>query len=262
MARTDTVENMSLFIDFENIALGLHDDGLRFDINLVLARLLEKGNILVKRAYSDWSRFKDYKGPLHEAAVELIEIPQRRQTGKNSADIRLVVDVMDISFNKPHLTTFVIASGDSDFSPLVSKLRENAKVVIGLGVRSSTSNLLMANCDEFIFYDDLVREQKRQTDTREKMPKRFSKVAEQKVGAFELLLDGMRGLIREDKDVLWGSMIKQTMKRKNPAFDESSHGYASFSKLLEDAQKAGLVKLTKDVKSGGYIVEMVTDDLA
>ena len=261
MSRTDNVENISVFFDFENIALGVQDAGQRFDIGLVLARLLEKGNILVKRAYADWSRFKDYKGPLHEAAVELIEIPQRRLTGKNSADIRLVVDVMDISFNKPHLTTFVIASGDSDFSPLVSKLRENAKVVIGLGVRSSTSNLLVSTCDEFIFYDDLVREQERQTDTRQKLPKRLSKVAEQKVEAFELLLDAIRGLVREDKDVLWGSMIKQTMKRKNPSFDESTHGYSSFSKLLEDAQKAGLVKLTKDQKSGGYIVELVGDDL-
>ena len=259
--RNDTVQNLTLFIDFENIAIGVAEAGTRFDVQLVLERLLEKGNILVKRAYADWARFKDYKTPLHEAAVELIEIPQRRMTGKNSADIRMVVDVMDLSFNKPHLGTFVVASGDSDFSPLVSKLRENNKYVIGLGVRGSTSALLVSSCDEFIYYEDLVREQERKTDTRQRLPGRLAKVPEKKVEAFELLIDAVRGLVREDKDVLWGSMIKQTMKRKNPSFDESTHGYSSFSKLLEDAQKTGIVKLKKDERSGGYVVELVVDDL-
>ncbi|GIW72947.1 MAG: hypothetical protein KatS3mg102_2489 [Planctomycetota bacterium] len=254
-------QNLALFIDFENIALGVHEEKRKFDINLVLARLLEKGNVVVKRAYSDWSRFREYKQQLHAAAVELIEVPQRRLGGKNSADIRMVVDVMDLSFNKPHIDAFVIASGDVDFSALVSKLRENDKYVIGLGVKKATSDMLVANCDEFIFYEDLVREQEKQADTKQKLPTRLAKLPQKKIEAFELFLAAIRGLVRENKDVIWGSMIKQTMKRLNPSFDESYHGYSSFSKMLEDAEKHRLVKLRKDEKSGGYIVEAVADDL-
>jgi uncharacterized LabA/DUF88 family protein len=240
-------QRLSLFIDFENIALGVRDAQYKkFDINLVLQRLIEKGRIVFKKAYADWTRYSEYKREFHEAAIELIDIPQRGYTGKNSADIRMVVDAMDLATSKGHITTFVICSGDSDFSPLVSKLKENDKMVIGVGVKSSTSDLLLSNCDEFIFYEDLVRET-RTLPSIENLPKK-------KQDAFRLMLDSIQALQRENYDVIWGSMIKQTMQRKQPYFSESYYGYKSFSELLEDAERHGLLSLKKDVKSGGYII--------
>ena len=245
--RSSVEQRLSLFIDFENIALGVRDAQYKkFDINLVLQRLIEKGRIVFKKAYADWTRFPEYKREFHEAAIELIDIPQRGYTGKNSADIRMVVDAMDLVASKGHITTFVILSGDSDFSPLVSKLKENDKNVIGLGMKNSTSDLLISNCDEFIFYEDLVRET-RALPSIENLPKKQQDV-------FRLMLDSIQALQRENYDVIWGSMIKQTMQRKQPYFNETYYGYKSFSELLEDAQRKGLLTMKKDAKSGGYIV--------
>ncbi len=245
--RSSVEQRLSLFIDFENIALGVRDAQYKkFDINLVLQRLIEKGRIVFKKAYADWTRYAEYKREFHEAAIELIDIPQRGYTGKNSADIRMVVDAMDLVASKGHITTFVILSGDSDFSPLVSKLKENDKSVIGLGVKNSTSDLLISNCDEFIFYEDLVRET-RALPSIENLPKKQQDV-------FRLMLDSIQALQRENYDVLWGSMIKQTMQRKQPYFNETYYGYKSFSELLEDAQRKGLITMKKDAKSGGYVV--------
>jgi uncharacterized LabA/DUF88 family protein len=238
---------LGVFIDFENIALGVRDAQYKkFDINLVLQRLIEKGRIVFKKAYADWTRYSEYKREFHEAAIELIDIPQRAYSGKNSADIRMVVDAMDLATSKTHITTFVICSGDSDFSPLVSKLKENDKNVIGVGVKNSTSDLLISNCDEFIFYEDLVRET-RALPSIENLP-------EKKRELFRLMLDSLQALVRENYDVIWGSMIKQTMQRKQPYFNESYYGYRSFSELLEDAQRLGLLSMKKDAKSGGYII--------
>ena len=245
--RSAVEQRLSLFIDFENIALGVRDAQYKkFDINLVLQRLIEKGRIVFKKAYADWTRFPEYKREFHEAAIELVDIPQRGYTGKNSADIRMVVDAMDLVASKGHITTFVILSGDSDFSPLVSKLKENDKSVIGLGVKNSTSDLLISNCDEFIFYEDLVRET-RALPSIENLPKKQQDV-------FRLMLDSIQALQRENYDVIWGSMIKQTMQRKQPYFNETYYGYKSFSELLEDAERKGLLSMKKDAKSGGYIV--------
>ena len=242
-------QRLALFIDFENIAIGVRDAHYRkFDINLVLERLLEKGKVLVKKAYADWSRYSDYKRAFHEAAIELIEVPQKSVGGKNSADIRLVVDAMDMSFQKEHIDCFVVCSGDSDFSPLVSKLKENNKYVIGLGVKNSTSDLLIENCDEFIFYEDLVRGQQRQIPVMSSLPEKVQE-------AFSLLVDAVLALQRENKEVLWGSMVKETMKRKKPSFNETYYGFRTFSHLLEDAQRRGIVVLRRDQKSGSYIVE-------
>jgi uncharacterized protein (TIGR00288 family) len=246
-ARASVEQRLSLFIDFENIALGVRDAQYKkFDINLVLQRLIEKGRIVFKKAYADWTRYSEYKREFHEAAIELVDIPQRGYTGKNSADIRMVVDAMDLVASKGHITTFVICSGDSDFSPLVSKLKENDKAVIGLGVKNSTSDLLISNCDEFIFYEDLVRET-RELPSIENLPKKQHDV-------FRLMLDSIQALQRENYDVIWGSMIKQTMQRKQPYFNESYYGYKSFSELLEDAERKGLLSMKKDAKSGGYII--------
>jgi uncharacterized LabA/DUF88 family protein len=242
-------QRLALFIDFENIAIGVRDAHYRkFDVNLVLERLLDKGKLLVKRAYADWSRYSDYKRSFHEAAIELIEVPQKSIGGKNSADIRLVVDAMDMAFQKEHVNCFVVASGDSDFSPLVSKLKENNKYVIGLGVKNSTSDLLIENCDEFIFYEDLVRGQQRQIPVIDNLPQKQQEV-------FSLLVDSILALQRENKEILWGSMVKETMKRKKPSFNETYYGYRSFSHLLEDAQRKGVVTLRRDQRSGSYIVE-------
>ena len=242
-------QRLALFIDFENIAIGVRDAHYRkFDINLVLERLLEKGKVLVKKAYADWSRYSDYKRAFHEAAIELIEVPQKPVGGKNSADIRLVVDAMDMSFQKEHIDCFVVCSGDSDFSPLVSKLKENNKYVIGLGVKNSTSDLLIENCDEFIFYEDLVRGQQRQIPVMSSLPEKVQE-------AFSLLVDAVLALQRENKEVLWGSMVKETMKRKKPSFNETYYGFRTFSHLLEEAQRKGIVTLRRDQKSGSYIVE-------
>ena len=242
-------QRLALFIDFENIAIGVRDAHYRkFDVNLVLERLLDKGKLLVKKAYADWSRYSDYKRSFHEAAIELIEVPQKSVGGKNSADIRLVVDAMDMSFQKEHINCFVIASGDSDFSPLVSKLKENNKYVIGLGVKNSTSDLLLENCDEFIFYEDLVRGQQRPMPQIGNVPEKVAEV-------FSLLVDSILALQRENKEVLWGSMVKETMKRKKPSFNETYYGFRTFSHLLEDAQRRGIVELRRDQKSGSYVVE-------
>jgi uncharacterized LabA/DUF88 family protein len=242
-------QRLALFIDFENIAIGVRDAHYRkFDVNLVLERLLDKGKLLVKKAYADWSRYSDYKRSFHEAAIELIEVPQKSVGGKNSADIRLVVDAMDMSFQKEHINCFVVASGDSDFSPLVSKLKENNKYVIGLGVKNSTSDLLIENCDEFIFYEDLVRGQQRPLPVIANVPEKVQE-------CFSLLVDSILALQRENKEVLWGSMVKETMKRKKPSFNETYYGFRTFSHLLEDAQRRGIVVLRRDQKSGSYIVE-------
>jgi uncharacterized protein (TIGR00288 family) len=237
---------LALFCDLENVAIGARDSGINFDINLVLERLLEKGKIIVKKAYADWNRYGDYKRPFHEAGIELIDIPQRSYSGKNSADIKMVVDAMDISYAKEHLDTFVLLSGDSDFSPLVSKLKENDKYVIGVGVKGSSSNLLIDSCDEFIYYEDIWRDV-------ERVPK-LDALAKKEQEVFGLLIEAILALTRENKDVLWGSMIKQTMQRKRPSFSEGYYGYSAFSDLLEDAERKSIVKLKKDQRSGSYIV--------
>jgi uncharacterized protein (TIGR00288 family) len=239
---------IALFIDFENIAIGVTDAKYKkFEIDLVLARLLEKGKIVVKRAYCDWDRFPDYKRELHEAAIELIEIPGRKYSGKNSADIRMVVDAMDMAWSKDHIDLFVVASGDSDFSPLVSKLKENDKYVIGVGVKNSSSDLLIDNCDEFIFYEDLVR-------GVAKTPAVNTFKDKKQAEAFKLLIDSIKALMRENKEILWGSMVKQTMQRKKPTFNEEYYGYNTFSDLLEDAQSNNIIRLKKDGKSGSYVI--------
>ncbi len=244
---------LALFIDFENIARGIKDAQYKgFEIKLVLERLVEKGKLMVKRAYADWNRYTEYKRPFHEAAIEMIDVPQSRYSGKNSADIRMVVDAMDLAHQKEHIDTFAIVSGDSDFSPLVSKLRENDKYVIGLGVKTSSSELLVGNCDEFIFYEDLIRET-RKSATLKGLP-------EKKVEAFSQLHEAVQALQRENKEVLWGSMVKQTMIRKNPAFSEGYYGYSTFSKLLEDAAKHKVVQLKRDEKSGTYIITGVSEE--
>ncbi len=243
--RHDQDTNLALFVDFDNVALGTRDAGQRFDVHALLQRLLEKGKIIVKKAYADWSHHKEYMTDLHEAGIELIEIPRPQVSGKNSADIRLVVDAMDLCHGKAHLDTFVIVSGDSDFSPLVSKLRENNKAVIGVGVRNSTSHLLVASCDEFIFYDDLIQESSgRQTESLGDVPADQRKL-------FDFLLATARGLLREGRDQLYSSLIKDTMKRKRPDFNESNFGYSTFGDLLEDAKAHGLLEVARDEKAGG-----------
>ncbi len=281
----ETAPDLAVFCDFENVAIGVRDEGYDdFDIELVLERLLDKGKIVVKKAYCDWERYKSSKKPMHEAGFEMIEIPHVSYSGKNSADIRLVVDALDLCYTKLHLDTFVIVSGDSDFSPLVAKLRENAKTVIGLGVKSSSSDMLMEACDEFIYYDDLVRGKRRRGRGRgrggkapatkkdedkgeEKKPKskaasparRAPEKAAEKTGdpeeAFDLLLDTIEALFRERGDNVWGSMVKQTLKRKRPSFDESYYGFRTFTQLLEEMEVRGLVELEKDARSGGYLVQ-------
>lgn len=289
--------NLAVFCDFENVAIGVRDARYdTFDVNMVLERLLDKGKIVVKKAYADWSRYKTARRPLHESAFELIEIPHVSYSGKNSADIRLVVDALDLCYTKQHVDVFVIVSGDSDFSPLVSKLRENDKVVIGLGVKNSSSDLLIENCDEFIYYDDLVRaragakSKRRDKEARrdkERGNRRDSEAkpadgkaasattptapavvsgaadegaesgddaAQKKDKALEMVLDTVDSLFRERDDNLWGSMVKQTLKRKRPNFNESFHGYRNFNELLEDAQGRGLLDIQKDARSGGYII--------
>jgi uncharacterized protein (TIGR00288 family) len=263
--KTDT-ENMALFCDFENIALGVRDAKYAdFDIQKVLERLLLKGNIVVKKAYCDWDRYKDFKRAMHEASFELIEIPHVRMSGKNSADIRMVVDALDLCYTKAHVDTFVIISGDSDFSPLVSKLRENNKIVIGVGVKNSTSDLLIANCDEFIYYDDLARGSEQQRKRRKKRAvkkksdtKKVQPVEEDlQQEALDLVLETLEDLFEERgaEEKVWGSMVKQTLKRRKPGFNESYHGFRTFGQLLEEAQKRELLDLEYDDKSGGYIIK-------
>ena len=246
----DGARSLAVFIDFENLALGFQGRRDRFDIARVLERLVEKGKIVVKKAYADWSRFATYTAPLHEAAIELIEIPRRAQSGKNSADIRLCVDAMDLAYSKEHIDTFCIVSGDSDFSPLVSKLKELGKHVIGLGMQESTSDLLRDNCDEFIYYEDLTSPGVTTDVTYLLNPN----LPETKKKAFTLLLESLLALRRENKEFLWSSMIKDTMKRKKPSFNEAYHGYRTFTALLEDAQKEGLLELELDKRSRTYVV--------
>ena len=263
-------ENLAIFCDFENLALGVEDARYaKFDIKLVIEKLLLKGSIVVKKAYCDWDRYKAFKAPMHEAAFEMIEIPHIRMSGKNSADIRLVVDALDLCYTKPHVDTFVILSGDSDFSPLVSKLRENNKIVIGCGVKNATSDLLVSNCDEFIFYDDLVRKEPSARKTKRKAKKKAEQTASPKESsaedrrheAFDLVLETVEALQAErgTGDRVWGSMVKQTLKRRQPGFNESYYGFKTFSEMLEEAGKAGLLKLMPDEKSGGYIIEPIDD---
>ncbi len=267
MSAKPKTQNMALFCDFENVALGVRDAKYAaFDMQKVLERLLLKGNIVVKKAYCDWERYKEFKTVMHEASFELIEIPHVRLSGKNSADIRMVVDALDLCYTKSHVDIFVIISGDSDFSPLVSKLRENNKVVIGVGVKNSTSDLLTSNCDEFIYYDDLVRESEKQ---RKAKPKTAAKKAvrktatqpeeEKKQAALDLVLATIADLIEErgEEEKVWGSMVKQTLKRRKPGFNETYHGFRTFSQLLEEAQVRKLLELERDEKSGGYIIKML-----
>ncbi|MCC6211731.1 MAG: NYN domain-containing protein [Burkholderiales bacterium] len=256
MAAPET-RNMALYCDFENVALGVQDAKYeKFDINRVLERLLLKGSIVVKKAYCDWQRYKEFKAAMHGASFELIEIPHLRQSGKNSADIRMVVDALDLCYTKGHVDTFVIISGDSDFSPLVSKLRENAKVVIGVGVKNSTSDLLIANCDEFIYYDDLVREDEAKRRAAKKRKESAPAGSDKQQEAFDLLIETLQALIAErgEGERIWGSMIKQALKRRKPGFNESYYGYRAFSDLLEDAGKKNLIRLEPDEKSGGYLI--------
>ena len=273
MASSSDNISMAVFCDFENVALGVRDANYeKFDIKPVLERLLLKGSIVVKKAYCDWDRYKEFKAPMHEASFELIEIPHVRMSGKNSADIRMVVDALDLCYTKAHVDSFVIISGDSDFSPLVSKLRENNKLVIGVGVKNSTSDLLIANCDEFIFYDDLVREQEAQKKRAvRKVPDKTTNDAAKKTAprsendkqqeAFGLVVETVEALLAErgEEEKMWASMVKQTMKRRKPDFNESYYGYRTFSDLLEDAQAHKLLALTRADK-GGYIVRLPISD--
>ena len=247
---------IAVFIDFENVAMGVRESRHgNFDINLVLKRLVEKGKITVKRAYSDWHRYAEFKRAFHQAAIELIDVPQSRYSGKNSADIRMVVDALDLSYQRDHIDTFVLVSGDSDFSPLVSKLREYGRYVIGMGVKQSSSDLLINNCDEFIFYEDLVRPSSENTTLAPKLDGLPRKKAE----ALRLAVETFEALLREGKEVIYGSAIKQTLVRKLPSFNETYFGYPSFSRLLEDAAENKLLQLTKEQKSGGYIVSLSGD---
>ena len=267
MAQAVETKNMALFCDFENVALGVRDANYaKFDIGKILERLLLKGNIVVKKAYCDWSRYKEFRPSMHEASFELIEIPHLRQSGKNSADIRMVVDALDLCYTKAHVDTFVIISGDSDFSPLVSKLRENNKTVVGVGVKNSTSDLLIANCDEFISYDDLVRpQQPRKKAAAKKAPRKPAKgtkvkaappVDAKKQEAWDLIVETYEALLAErgEEECIWGSMVKQTLKRRKPGFAESQYGFRSFGQLLEEAEAQGILELARDEKSGGFII--------
>jgi len=280
-------QNLAIFCDFENVALGVRDARIeKFNINLVLERLLVKGSVVVKKAYCDWERYKEFKAVMHDAAFELIEIPHTRQSGKNSADIRMVVDALDLCYTKEHIDSFVIISGDSDFSPLVSKLRENNKTVIGVGVKSSTSDLLMSNCDEFIFYDDLAREAESSKQRNRKSPTRKKAVSKKISGkqveaakpeegksdedrpdedkmdeAIALVMETAEALYAErgDRDKLWGSMVKQALKRRRPGFNERYYGVRSFSDLLEEAERRELIRLSLDERSGGYLIQKIDD---
>ncbi len=270
MATAHVVEaiNMAVFLDFENVALGVRDANYpEFDVEKVLERLLLKGNIVVKKAYCDWARYKEFKGPLHEASFELIEIPHVRISGKNSADIRMVVDALDLCYTKAHVDTFVLISGDSDFSPLVSKLRENNKTVIGVGVKNSSADLLVANCDEFIFYDDLVRRQRAEAKKHRPPVKKTEgarttkktappSIEDKKREAWGLVVETYEALVEErGEGEIWGSMIKQALKRRKPGFAESYYGFSSFGQLLEEAGAQGILDLERDEKSGGFIIK-------
>ncbi len=264
----ENTSNMAVFCDLENIAIGVRDARYaKFDIKKVLERLLLKGNIVSKKAYCDWDRYKEFKEGMHEAAFELIEIPHIRQSGKNSADIRMVVDALDLCYTKSHINAFVVISGDSDFSPLVSKLRENNKMVVVVGVKNSSSDLLIANCDEFVFYDDLVRDSVEQGKARGSRIPRTSnakvigemdeeKRETKKQEAIQMVLETSEAIFNErgEKEKVWGSMVKQTLRRRKPGFNESYYGFRSFSLLLEEAEARKLLVLEKDKTSGSYII--------
>ena len=272
MTAPQETNNMALFCDFENIAIGVRDAKYdKFDVRRILEHLLLKGSIVVKKAYCDWDRYKTFKPAMHEAAFELIEIPHIRMSGKNSADIRMVVDALDLCYTKSHVDTFVIISGDSDFSPLVSKLRENNKTVIGVGVKQSSSDLLIANCDEFIYYDDLVREKPKKQSRRK--PAAATAVApdttkvpaadgDKKQEALDLVMETVEALTTERgaEEKIWGSMVKQALKRRKPGFNESYYGFRSFSKLLDEAEARKLLTLEHDEKSGGVIIKSFSSD--
>ena len=273
MAGQVEITNMALFCDFENIALGVRDAKYaHFDIRRVLERLLLKGSIVVKKAYCDWERYKEFKAPMHEAAFELIEIPHVRISGKNSADIRMVVDALDLCYTKSHVDTFVIISGDSDFSPLVSKLRENNKTVIGVGIKSSSSDLLISNCDEFIYYDDLVRVEKQRRPRRKPTPATSATATaatpavpteqDKAQEALDIVMETVEALLAERgaEEKIWGSMVKQTLKRRRPGFNESYYGFKSFSRLLDEAENRKLLKLEHDEKSGGVIIRNIATE--
>jgi uncharacterized protein (TIGR00288 family) len=282
--RSDT-KNLALFCDFENVALGVREAKYpQFDIKRVLERLLVKGSIVVKKAYCDWERYKEFRAGMHEAAFELIEIPHLRMSGKNSADIRMVVDALDLCYTKPHVDCFVIISGDSDFSPLVSKLRENDKLVIGVGVKKSTSDLLIANCDEFIYYDDLVREEAQKKKRAARKPtkpaedKNHTRKAadkgeekpdektedDRRQQAIDLVLETVEALVAErgESEKIWGSMVKQALKRRMPGFSESYYGFRTFGDVVEEAERRGLLSLEHDEKSGGHIIRIKTGEPA
>ncbi len=259
MAALDTSSrNIAVYIDLENVAIGVRDAKLAtFDIELVLRRLVDKGNIIVKKAYANWTKFENYRRPLHEAGVELLDMPGSTLTGKNSADIKMVVDALELSYTKPHIDTFALISGDSDFTPLVAKLRENDKRTIGIGVKNSTSRILIDACDEFLFYDDLARKPRKKrtaSTSTSKLPKKTRE-------GFDQLLDAARALQRENRE-LHSSRLKDTMKRKQPQFNEEYHGYATFSQLLKDAEKHKLIKLRKDAKSGTWVIDEVLEEKA
>ena len=257
MAANPESRSLAVFCDFENVALGVREARYaQFDMDKVLERLLAKGSIVVKKAYCDWERYKEFKATMHAAAFELIEIPHLRQSGKNSADIRMVVDALDLCYTKSHVDTFVIVSGDSDFSPLVSKLRENAETVIGVGVKNSSSDLLISNCDEFIYYDDLVRQDEQKRRAAKKRKDAAQPGEDKKQEAFDQVLGTLEALTTErgPEEKIWGSMVKQALKRRNPGFNESYYGFRAFSDLLEEAEKKGLIRLEPDEKSGGYVV--------
>ena len=257
--KVDQEHQIAVFIDLDNIAIGVKEANIKkLDINKILDRLVEKGKITVKKAYADWTTWSQYKVPFHECAVELIDIPMRKMSGKNSADIKMVVDALELSYTKDHVDTFVLVSGDSDFSPLVSQLRENNKKIIGIGVKKSSSNLLIDNCDEFIFYEDLVRTKKKRTRSTTKAPTR--KLTKDQIAAFRLLLGSIAALQSENYEIIWGSMVKQTMKRKQPTFSEEYHGYSHFSNLLLDAEKHNLIKVHRDQRSGTYIIDELMED--
>ena len=257
MPSPSETRSLAVFCDFENIALGVREAKYaQFDMEKVLERLLAKGSIVVKKAYCDWERYKEFKADMHLASFELIEVPHVRQSGKNSADIRMVVDALDLCYTKEHVDTFVIVSGDSDFSPLVSKLRENAKTVIGVGVKNSSSDLLINNCDEFIYYDDLVRQDEQKRRAAKKRKEAAPAAHDKKQEGFDLMLGTLEALVAERgaDEKIWGSMVKQALKRRNPGFNETYYGFRAFSDLLEEAGEKGLIRLEPDEKSGGYIV--------
>ena len=258
--RADDTPNIAVFADYENIALGAEDARIKFDINLVLARLLDRGNVVVRKAYSDWERYKKDRKPLHEASFELIEIPHVSFSGKNSADIRMVVDALDLCHTKPHVGVFALLTGDSDFSPLVSKLRENNKIVLGVGVKNSTSDLLVSICDEFVYYDDLALEAK---PKRAKKPRKengtnaklaSATAAEGRDDGLELIIETAERMLRDTAGTLWASMIKQAIIRNQPTFSESNYGFRSFNRMIEAAADEGLLVIKKDDKGGGYSI--------